>query len=256
MSETVIKGAALEKRFRSGTSFSDLLRGRFFGPWVEALRGVDLEIRRGEIVALMGPNGAGKSTLLRLLAGLLLPDGGQLEVLGQDVSRAGPAFRRRVCYVVSDERSFSWRLSGVQNLEFFAAIYGLRGKEVRARVGRALALVELQEEARRPVREYSTGMRHRLALARGLLAHPDLFLFDELTRGVDPLGASRLRDLIGKELAASRCTALIATHDLMDVTQLCTRAVALSAGRVVGDGASSEAARIIGLDTPQVGRSP
>lgn len=125
MSETVINSQHLCKSFRSGLSFTHLLRGELRGPRVRALRDVNLEVTRGEVVALMGPNGAGKSTLLRLIAGLLIPDQGSLQILGQDASRSRAALRRRVCYVVCDERSFSWRLTGTQNLLFFAALYGL-----------------------------------------------------------------------------------------------------------------------------------
>jgi ABC-2 type transport system ATP-binding protein len=247
MSELAIESVALEKHFRSGASFTDLLRGRLRGARIDALRGVELAVRPGEVVGLMGPNGVGKSTLLLCVAGLLLPDAGTLSVLGHDVRRAGAEFRRRVCYVVSDQRSFSWRLSGAQNLEFFAALHGLRGREARARIARALDGVGLHGDARRPVREYSTGMRQRLALARGFLGEPEVWLFDELTRGVDPRAASAIRSLIRDELRAHGRTALCATHDLADVAELCDRVVVLEAGRVQAEGAPAEAARLVGI---------
>ncbi len=249
MSELAIECAALEKHFRSGASFTDLLRGRLRGRRIDALRGVDLAVRRGEVVALMGPNGVGKSTLLRCVAGLLLPDGGALAVLGEDVRRTGAAFRRRVCYVVSDQRSFSWRLSGEQNLEFFAALHGHSGREARARIASALEGVGLAAEARRPVREYSTGMRQRLALARGMLGAPEVWLFDELTRGVDPRAASSIRALIRAEVQRHGRTALCATHDLADVAELCDRVLVLENGRVQAEGSPAEAARLCGLAT-------
>jgi ABC-2 type transport system ATP-binding protein len=245
MSEIAIQSRGLTKHFRSGTTFTDLLRGRLWGPRVDALRGVDLQVRGGEIVALVGPNGAGKSTLLRLVAGLLLPDSGSLLV--EDVLSTAPAFRRRVCYVVSDERSFSWRLNGLQNLEFFAALHGLRGSRSRQRIAEVLAFVELETEAGRPVREYSSGMRQRLALARGLLGDPKIFLFDEPTQGVDPRGAVRLRSLMRSKLVDAGRTALVATHDLADVRQLCTRLVCLEQGRITKEGTPAEVEKLMGL---------
>jgi ABC-2 type transport system ATP-binding protein len=239
-----IRAEGLRKHFFSGTNFADLLRGRLRGPRVEALCGVDLRADAGQVLALMGPNGAGKSTLLRLVAGLLLTDGGSLRVLGQDPERAGPDFRRRVCYVVPDERSFSWRLTGLQNLYFFAALHGLRGAYAEQRIQRVLSGVGLAgSEARRPVREYSSGMRQRLALARGLLGEPEVLLLDEPTRGVDPRGARDLRALLSAELFGPRRTAIVATHDPAEAEQLCGRALALDRGRLADEGPAAEVAR-------------
>ena len=243
--------ASLRKHFRSGTNFTDLLRGRLFGPRVDALCGIDLEVRQGEIVGLMGPNGAGKSTLLRLVAGLLIPDEGELNVLGLDVRRVGSGFRRRVCFVNCDERSFSWRLTGFQNLVFFAALYRLRGRAATARVERALGLAGLEAEADRPVREYSTGMRQRLALARGLLGDPEIFLFDEPTRGVDPNAAARLRRFIRNDVVGTTHTALVATHSFSDVGDLCHRVVVLQKGQITAEGPAHDAAAMVGVEEAQ-----
>lgn len=249
MAQEVIASVGLSKHFHSGTSFSDLLRGRLFGPRVEALQGVDLSVHRGEILGVMGPNGAGKSTLLRLIAGLLLPDAGRLEVLGHDVARVGGArFRQQVCYVNCEERSFSWRITGLQNLQFFAALYGLRGQRARERIEQAVGSVDLQADIRRPVREYSTGLRQRLALARGLLGEPEVFLFDEPTRGLDPPTAARLRRFIRHEVVGSSRTALVATHSFSDVSDLCDRVVLLAEGRLVGEGPPADAARMMAID--------
>jgi ABC-2 type transport system ATP-binding protein len=211
----------LRKVFRSAARWRQIVRGQLRGPEVVALAGIDLEVAPGEVMGVMGPNGAGKSTLLRILAGLVLPTAGEAVTCGS------------VAFVVADERSFSWRLTGRHNLEFFANLYGYRGADADARVAAALERVALTGEADRPYREYSTGMRQRMALARGLLAEADIFLLDEPTRGVDPEAARLLRRFIRAELVErQRRTVLLATHDLYDVRELATRVAILRGGRI------------------------
>ena len=235
-----IEARGVRKHYFSGASFTHLLRGRLRGRRVEALRQLDLRVSRGEAVAVMGENGAGKSTLLRLVCGLVIPDGGQLTVLGQAMRSAGPEFRRRACYVGGDERSFSWRLTGRQNLEFFAALYGLDRTRARDKAAETLARVGLAREGDRPVREYSTGMRQRLALARGFLGQAELILLDEPTRGVDPGAALALRRFLKETVLAGERTALVATHDPAEARDLCGRAVLLQRGRLTAEGSVDE----------------
>lgn len=236
----------LGKQYYATAGLGELLRGRLRGRRIAALQGINLEVQQGEIVGVLGPNGAGKSTLLKLVAGLLLPDAGRLSVLGQPVD-SGAAVRRRVSYVAADERSFSWRLSARQNLRFFAALYGLKGRAARQRVEEALDHVDLLSDADRTVREYSSGMRQRLGLARGLLGEPSLFLFDEPTRGVDPRHALQLRRYIKDRLLRGR-TAIVATHDLDEVTQLCTRVLLIEQGSITGEGDPARAAALLGVE--------
>jgi ABC-2 type transport system ATP-binding protein len=191
------------------------------GREIIALDGVSLELSRGEVLALMGPNGAGKSTLLRILAGLVLPTSGEAKVSGS------------VAFVVADERSFSWRLSGRHNLQFFASLYGYSGNEAKERIEQALADVDLLREADRSYREYSTGMRQRLALARGLLADAEVFLLDEPTRGIDPEAAHALRRFIREELVGrGGRTVVLATHDPHEAKELARRVAVLRGGRI------------------------
>ena len=231
-SDAVITSRGLSKRFRSAASLADLLRGRLRGGRVDVLRGVDMELRRGEVAALMGKNGAGKSTLLRLLAGLLIPDGGTLAVLGREGARLDLRLRQQVCYVVADERSFSWRLTGRQNLEFFAALFGLSGAQRHRRVERSLEVVGLADAAARPVREYSSGMRQRLSLARGFLGRPQIFLLDEPTRGLDPDSARDLRAFVRDQVLGPDVSAVVATHDEAEAEALCDRVMKLQDGRL------------------------
>lgn len=243
---SVIVCHALSKAFRSSVRLSELARLQFHRRKIDALRGIDLELNKGEVLGILGPNGAGKTTLLKLCGGLLVPDEGTLSVLGKDVRSIDDAFRHRVSYAICDERSFAWRLTGRQNLRFFAALYGLRRMQADQRIDDALTLVDLRDAADRPVREYSTGMKQRLALARSQLSDAELFLFDEPTRGLDPRHAFEFRALMQKRLAAGR-SALIATHDLHDVAQLCTRVVVMEQGKIVHTGSPEDAAKLVGL---------
>ena len=246
----VIEARGVSKHYFSGANFTDLLRGRLRGRRVEALRQLDLQVARGEVLAVLGENGAGKSTLLRLVSGLVIPDGGTLTVLGQRMVDAGPEHRSRACYVGGDERSFSWRLTGRQNLEFFAALHGIARARAQQRAGETLERVGLAREGDRPVREYSTGMRQRLALARGLLGGAELILLDEPTRGVDPGAALALRRFLKESVLAGECTALLATHDPEEARTLCRRAVLLKRGRLTAQGPVDEVLSQLIKETP------
>ncbi len=248
--EATVQAEGVSKHFYSATTFADLLRGRLRGPRVQALDGVDLEVGPGEVLGLIGPNGAGKSTLLRLLAGLLLPDSGRLRVCGADAAGQDAVLRTQVCYVVSAERSFSWRLTGMQNLRFFATLYGLSGAEAEARVLRGLRAVGLMDEAHRPVREYSSGMRQRLALCRGLLGDPRVFLFDEPTRGVDPASAAAFHRFLLQEVLGGAQTAVVATHDVTEAQALCHRVAFLRRGRVTQVVPAGQAAEALRAQAP------
>lgn len=225
----MIELRGLGKTYRAPTTLGDLLHGRLRGAPVVALDDVCLSIERGAIVGLMGANGAGKSTLLRILGGLLLPDRGELIWEGR-VASGDAALRRRVGLVMGDERSFSLRLSARENLALIGALHGLRRRPALARADELLARVGLRQVAERRFFTLSTGMRQRLALARGLIAQPDVLLLDEPLRGIDPAGRASLRALILDE--ARGRTVLWATHDVSELAESCPRVVLLAAGRV------------------------
>src|SRR6266850_2839493 len=154
-----------------------LLR-RKFKPPVEALRDVSFNIRAGEIFGLIGPNGAGKTTLTKIIATLIQPTEGSATVNGHDTVRDDERVRRNVGLAGAEERSFYWRLTAEQNLLFFARLHGLSARSARDRISELLALLDLQDLARRRFAELSTGNKQRLSVARALLANPPVLLLD------------------------------------------------------------------------------
>jgi ABC-2 type transport system ATP-binding protein len=186
---------------------------RTFGP-VVALDRVSLLVRAGEIHGLLGPNGAGKTTLLRVLTGLVDADSGHVRVADCDPARSGRALRARVGTVPSGDRSLYLRVSGLENLVFFARLQGLRRRAATRRAHEVLEAVGLQDAARARVGVYSHGMQKRLSVARALLVDPLVLLVDEATHDLDPVAAATVRGLV-QDLAA-RGTAIIWTTQRVD----------------------------------------
>ncbi len=191
------------------------------------LRGLDLQLRRGECVALLGPNGSGKSTLLRLLAGLMRPDGGSIHVGGWQVPAELPALRAHIGYV-GHKTLLHANLGARENLLFCARLYNLA--EPERRVSAMLAGVGLARRAQDPVRHLSRGMQQRLAIARALLHEPAVLLLDEPADGLDQQATELLVELL---LSMPACSILLATHRFHLAERLAGRALILQHG-VVG----------------------
>lgn len=204
--------------------------GRRFGDRV-ALDDVSIAVAPGEIHALLGPNGAGKTTLMRLFSGLVAPTAGSVRVLGADASRATLAARRWSGLVPSGDRSFYLRLSGLENLLFFARLGGLRRRAARERALAALERVDLLDAARTPVGAYSHGMQKRLSLARALLGEPRVLLVDEATHDLDPEAAANVRAIV-ERVARGGAAVLWATQRIDEVRGFADRVTLLRAGRV------------------------
>ncbi len=231
---TMIALESVTMRYPLPMRYRQLLLAPLRRRYVTALRGVNLEVRAGECVGILGPNGAGKTTLLKVIGGLLYPSEGSVAVGGYDTCRDNPAVRRQVGFVLNEERSFYWRMTGMQNLEFFGALDNLANPYLRRRATELLELVGLNYAAGSRVSDYSCGMRQRLAIARGLLAEPAVLILDEPTKSLDPLGAASLRSLISRELHAGfGKTLVIATHHIAEAMELCEKIVILSGGRIV-----------------------
>ncbi len=228
MCSWAIEARTLRKVFHPPRS----LRRPFVRPEpVTAVAGVDLQVGRGELFGLLGPNGAGKTTLIKMLCTLILPTAGHARVMGHDLNDEG-AIKQSVGLVVSDERSFYWRLTARKNLIFFAAMVGLHGRAAHQRVEEVLQAVELTEAAGRRFSAFSTGMRQRLAIARGLLHRPQLLFLDEPTRSLDPLAAGRLHNLV-RGLVDEGVTVLLTTHNLSEAEALCGRVAVMHRGRLL-----------------------
>ncbi len=199
-----------------------------------ALAGVSFSVAHGEAVALVGPNGAGKSTLLRILATLILPTRGQAALGGFDVERDASRVRQQFGYHTGGDEGFYSRLSARQNLAFFAAMNNMPSELAKERIARTSEQMGIKDSMDRQVRTFSTGMVHRLGLARALLHNPVILMLDEPTRSLDPLAAADLRRLLKNDLVRGRGTTLLfASHTLSEVQEIADRVVLLDEGRVI-----------------------
>lgn len=197
-----------------------------------ALDQVSLKIPRGEIFGLLGPNGAGKTTLIKILSTLLIPTEGKARVAGLDVVEDSASVRKQIGVVYGDERTFSWRLSALENLKFYAALYGMTARDARKRILSLLDRVGLANEMHMPMHHFSSGMKQRAAVARGLLPDPRVLLMDEPTKSLDPLSALELRNLIQDLVADGDRTVLLATHLMSEAETLCDRVALLHRGQI------------------------
>ncbi|MDI6830581.1 MAG: ABC transporter ATP-binding protein [Actinomycetota bacterium] len=213
-------------------------RSFFLPSWrqgkIRALDGVSFGVRPGSVFGLLGTNGAGKTTLIKIVYGLLYPTSGSARVLGMDPLRQGRVARSRMGMVLSEERSFYWRLSGRRNLEFFAALHGMDPSSAARRIDELAGILDMREYLDVPFSDYSAGMRQKAAVARALLHDPQVLLMDEPTRSLSPDAAYPLQDFIRGELVAARDkTVLLATQDMGEAERLCDEAAILHRGRLL-----------------------
>lgn len=227
----------VHKRFTQPRPLSQVLRHPFERKRVQVLSGISLSVPQGSLTGLLGPNGAGKTTLLRILASTIIPDRGQVCILGVDGIRHPARVRENLGVVLGDERSFYWRLTAQQNLRFFAALCNLDRAKADQRIRDLAQVLSLGDELNKPFRNLSTGWRHRLALARALLHDPAVLVMDEPTSGLDPGAAAQARILIRERLVGELGkTVLLATHDLEEAKQICDRVAFLKEGHIQAEG--------------------
>ncbi len=226
---TAIEAKNLIKRYR--VRVKGLIRRKY--DVIEALRKLSFTVRYGEVYGLLGPNGAGKTTAVKIISTLLLPDEGDAIVAGYSSIRQPYKVRERIGVMLSVERGFFWKLTGIENLRYFGMLYGLGGDALRRRIEEVSRLVGLSEVGadKRRFEDMSLGMKARLGLARALLKDPEVLILDEPTLGLDPPSARRIRRLI-KELAGEAET-------------VCDRVGIIVKGRIVAEGTPRELKRIV-----------
>lgn len=228
-----IEARGLVKRYR--VRVGGLLRGRY--EVVEALRGLSFTVNYGEVYGLLGPNGAGKTTAVKIISTLLLPDEGDAYVCGFSSTREPYRVRECLGVMLSVERGFFWKLTGLENLKYFATLYGIPRGEVEERVRAVARMTGLYEVGadRRRFEDMSLGMKARLALARALLRDPRVLVLDEPTLGLDPPSARRIRSLV-RSLAGRGRGVLLTTHNMFEAEMVCDRVGIIVGGRIVAEG--------------------
>jgi lipooligosaccharide transport system ATP-binding protein len=204
----------------------------------EAVRGIDVDVARGEVFGFLGPNGAGKSSTMRMIACVSPRSGGELQVLGMDPTADGPRIRARIG-VVPQLDNLDQELSVRQNLEVYGRYFGLSRAQVRAKAVELLEFAQLTERADTSVEPLSGGMKRRLTIARALVNDPELLLLDEPTTGLDPQARHLLWERLYR-LKREGVTQIITTHYMDEAEQLCDRLVVMDGGVVVAEGSPAE----------------
>lgn len=199
------------------------------------LQDINLEIQKGEIFGLLGPSGAGKTTLVKQLIGLDLPSNGEVDLFGKKMPSLD--LIQGVGYMSQSDALYT-ELSAKENLEFFATLYGLKGKERKKRIDEVMEIVQLTEHLNKLVSQYSGGMKRRLSLAASLLHEPDLLILDEPTVGIDPVLRQSIWDSF-YELKNKGKTLIVTTH-VMDEAEKCDRLGLIRDGHLIAVGTPSQ----------------
>ena len=206
----------------------------FHAPTSPALRGISLQVKQGEAVALLGANGAGKTTLLRILATLLLPTRGSATLAGHDAVREPAEVRRNIGYHAGSDLAFYARLTGRQNLQFFGRLHRRADEFITRRIGSLSEQLGLQNSLDRQARTLSSGTIQRLSLLRALLHQPNVLLLDEPTRSLDAIAAAQFRQFLKTEVLARQGTSLFfASHTMQEIEFLADRVAILEEGKLL-----------------------
>ena len=216
-----------------------------FGSFV-AVDHINLKVESGSFFGFLGPNGAGKSTTIKMLTGLLAPTSGKLLVLGVNISEQPMEVKRRIGVVPEDLNLFE-RLTGAEMLSFTGRMYGLSREEIALRSRELLELMDLQDDPRKLIIEYSHGMKKKLSLACALIHRPEILFLDEPFEGVDAIASRTLKDLLSR-LTARGLTVFLTSHVLEIVERLCTDIAIIAQGKLLASGSLNELRRGIRLE--------
>ncbi len=242
----MLKVEGLKKNYRIKSS-----KGFFHkeNKLVEAVRGIDLEIKPGQIVGLLGVNGAGKTTTIKMLSTLLEPDGGKGSIDGMDLIKDARRIKPIVNMIAGGERMIYWRLTAKENLEYFGRLYNIPKPVLKERMEKLLDYVGLQEKADTPVEQYSKGMKQRLQIARGLINDPKYIFMDEPTLGLDAHIARELRAFTRKMAKEQQKGILLTSHYIHEIEELCDYVYIIDKGKKLMEGVPKEIASIVTQDS-------
>ena len=200
---------------------------------------ISFSVPRGKIFGLLGPNGAGKTTIIKMLCTLITPTTGDAFINGYSIVKEPQKVRESLGVMLTGERTLYWKLTGRENLEYFAALYHLQHSDIRKRIDYLLQLLGLSDRENTVVENYSTGMRIRLSFAKALLNEAPVLLFDEPTASLDPQSSRLIRDII-RDLKKDGYAVILTTHNMDEADALSDRVAIIDHGRIVRYGSPSE----------------
>ncbi|MGL4732047.1 MAG: ABC transporter ATP-binding protein [Clostridium sp.] len=203
------------------------------------LDNISYEVKDGEIFGFIGPNGAGKSTLINIMTGLLAPDSGSIEICGHDILKESIEAKRCIGYV-PQELALMEDLNALDNLEFFGALYGLKGKVLKERIDEALKVTGLEEKKKQKVKKYSGGMKRRLNIAVAILHHPKVLILDEPTVGVDPQSRNHIFSFVKNICKEWGTTVIYTSHYMEEIEELCKNVFIIDLGKEIAYGCKDE----------------
>lgn len=203
------------------------------------LDNVSYSVEKGEVFGFIGPNGAGKSTLINIMTSLLVPDSGTIKICGYDIIKEPIKAKECIGYVPQD-LSLMEEMNAYDNLEFFGALYGLKGKELKERIREALTVTGLEDTKRKKVKKFSGGMKRRLNIAVAILHHPKVLILDEPTVGIDPQSRNHIFSFIRTICKEWGTTVLYTSHYMEEIEELCKRVFIIDLGKEIAYGNKEE----------------
>ena len=215
--------------------------------YVDAVKGINLDIDIGEVVGFIGPNGAGKTTTLKMLSGILFPSGGQISVMGHIPCSREKSFLKKISFLSGQRNRLFWDLPAEDYFEFCGVLYEIPRREYRKKLTELIELAEIGDILKVPQRKLSFGQRKRCELVASLLHDPRVIFLDEPTNAMDVVSAKRVREFIRRLWQQKNATIILTSHNLSDIEQVCRRIIIINRGKLVFDGTIQDLYRLDGL---------